>query len=160
MRKKSMTAHGARFVVLTLFSLLLQLSSPGAPCARLSGDSTLLSIDDVSYTVDDVIRWWRFYREDGEGAPDSADGYIDWLLLLREGEAMALRETGEFARKARIFLETRALMRLKYEEVDSKVLIQEEEIRKRYEQDHVPLRLVSLVSFKDMPSAEKFVSAI
>jgi len=106
-------------------------------------DQVLLRIDGTPYRAAEYTVWRRHGAEDG--APD-LDRFVDWCLLVREAGVMELDSTPEFKRKLRVFLEARALMQLKHDEVDSRIAIDKAEIRRRYNQQYVPLRLVVLLT--------------
>jgi len=121
--------------------------------AGLFGDDTLVSIDENLYTVEDFKRWWEFWKEDDSSLPKTPDPYIDWLLLSREGARMGIDETPEFERQTRIFLQSRTLLMLKYEEVDSKINVTEADIKARYAEKFQPIWKVQRLTFKDESAA-------
>jgi hypothetical protein len=121
--------------------------------AGLFSSDTLVSIDENKYTIDDFKRWWNFWKEEGEALPETPTPYINWLLLSREGERMQLHETPGFMRQTRIFLQSRALLMLKYEEVDSQIKVTDDTVRARYDEQYQPRWLVQRLTFKDETAA-------
>jgi len=117
--------------------------------AGLFTNDTLVSIDGNSYSVDDFKNWWKIWKDEGETLPETPDPYIDWLLLGREAKSTALDETPGFKRQTRIFLQSRTLLMLKYEEVDSKIDVTEADIKTRYEDEFLPRWLIQRLEFAD-----------
>ena len=102
---------------------------PAASNAALFFDDTLVSIDENSYTVDDFKRWWKYWKEKDSPLPKTPDPYIDWLLLSMEAERMELDNDPGFKRATRVFLQSRTLLMLKYESVDSQINITDADIK-------------------------------
>ena len=117
--------------------------------AGLFGDDTLVSIDENLYTVEDFKHWWAFWKEDDSSLPETPEPYINWLLLSMEAERMQLDQTPGFQRQTRIFLQSRALLMLKYDEVDSKINITDADIKARYEENFLPRWLIQRLEFTD-----------
>jgi parvulin-like peptidyl-prolyl isomerase len=138
--------------ILILLVCLAVLKAMPAP-AFFFDDNTLVSIDGNNYTTDDFKRWWKFYNDKDRPLPESPDPYIDWLLLAREAKSMDLAETPGFKRQTRIFLQSRTLFMLKYEEVNSRIEVTDDEIRKRYDERYQPRWLVKYLTFKDKEAA-------
>ena len=121
--------------------------------AGLFSNDTLLSIDGNSYTVDDFKHWWKYWQNEGQTLPESPDPYINWLLLSMEAERMQLDQTPGFKRQTRVFLQSRALLILKYDDVDSKINITDADIRARYEENFLPRWLIQRLEFTDEKNA-------
>ncbi len=138
-------------ILILLVSFSLLRFSP-ANAAFFEGNS-LLTIDGINYTGDDYLRWWKFWNEEKGAVPKNIDPYIDWLLLSREGERMDLGSGPGYKRQTQIFLQTRTLLLLKNEAVDSKIKVGDEEIKKRYEERFLPRMLVQRLDFKDEKTA-------
>jgi hypothetical protein len=119
----------------------------------LFGDDTLVSIDGTKYKADEFKRWWKFWQEPDQPLPETPDPYINWLLLSREAERMDLSETPGFERQTRIFLTSRGLMLLKYEEVDTQADVSEAEIKARYEEMFLPRFQVLRITFESEEAA-------
>lgn len=127
---------------------------PAAPVSAwfFSGD-TLVTIDDTDYSSEDFKRWWKYWNTEDEPVPETPDPYINWLLLSREGERMQLDQEPGFQRSSRIFLQARGLLMLKYDAVDSKIEVTDEQIKQQYEQDYTPRWLVQRLTFADEEAA-------
>lgn len=137
--------------VLTLlffFTLLPVITSAG----WFSGD-TLVTINGTEYSNDEFKQWWKFWKEKDQPLPESADFYVDWLLLKEEAERMDIANTPTFNRQERIFLQSRGLLMLKNEAVDSQIDVTDEQIRARYEEKYLPLWLVQQLTFADEGAA-------
>lgn len=127
---------------------------PAAPVgAFLFSDDTLVAIDGIKYSSEDFKRWWKYWNTENEPLPETPDSYIDWLLLSREGKRMQLDQEPGFKRQSRIYLQARGLLMLKYEAVDSKIQVSEEQIQAKYVQDYTPRWLVQNLVFSDDAAA-------
>ena len=130
-RKRTSPMHRI-LSTLILFAVLSLLSAAPAK-AWLFGDSALVTIDGTEYTAEDFKRWWGFWKEAEMSFPETPDPYIDWLLLAREGQRMELDSDPGFERATKVFLMSRTLLKLKYEEIDSQIDVTDAEVRKRYD---------------------------
>jgi hypothetical protein len=137
-------------VLILLFLSAFWCSAPQAAFWR--SDDTLLSVDGTKYTSADFKRWWGFWNDEGLSAPKSIDPYLDWLLLVREGERMELASDPSVQRQAKVFLTSRALLLLKHEAVDSQIEVTEADVRARYDERYTPRWLVQRLRFKDEAS--------
>ena len=138
-------------LALICLTILFPLLFPAALDAASTpgGDHVLVRIDGEPHTVAEATSWWKEMRDSPHAPPPAPSRYVDWLLLVREARAMEIGTTPEFRRKTRVFLETRAIMRLKYDEIDSNIHLDDDKVRRRYERDYVPLRLVALLRSPD-----------
>ena len=150
-RKRTSPMHRI-LSTLILFAVLSLLSAAPAK-AWLFGDSALVTIDGTEYTAEDFKRWWGFWKEAEMSFPETPDPYIDWLLLAREGQRMELDRDPGFERATKVFLMSRTLLKLKYEEVDSQIDVTDAEVRKRYDQDYAPRWGLEGMEFKDKAAA-------
>ena len=126
---------------------------PAAAAKAFLFDDTLVSIDGTNYSVDDFKHWWKFWKDDKTPLPETPDPYIDWLLLSKEAARMDLANDPSFQRQTRIFLQSRTLLMLKYEAVDSKINITDADIRNRYEEIFLPRWVVQRLDFKSEEAA-------
>ena len=147
------------FLRFLIVLLLLGLSGNEA-YGWMWGKTWLVRINGQEYTKDDYIHWWENWKDKDTPPPESLEPFIDWFLLVQEGERMRLFETPDFRRKVRIFLEVRALMLLKNEEVDSKIKITEKEMREVYRRDYVPMLHVRAVNFPSEGEARAFLEEL
>jgi hypothetical protein len=142
-----------RFTPILILLVSLVLLPAASATAGFFTDDTLVSIDGKNYTVDDFKRWWGFWNDDNSPLPKTPDPYIDWLLLSREGQRMDLDSSPGFKRQTRIFLQSRGLMMLKYDAVDSRIKVTDDAVKARYEEQYLPRWQVQRLIFKDDKAA-------
>jgi parvulin-like peptidyl-prolyl isomerase len=123
--------------------------------AGFFSDNTLVTIGGKKYTDDDFKSWWRFWRKDAESQISSRtlDEFINWQLLRKEAENIGLADTPSFKRQTRIFLQSRTLLMLKNEEINSRINVTDTDVSKRYEQEYLPRWNVIVLYFKDKEQA-------
>lgn len=139
-----------------LILLLCLAILPVAPASAFwPFDDTLVSINGNNYTADDFKHWWKFWNDDKSPLPKTPEPYIDWLLLSQEGKRMDLDSDPGFKRQTRIFLQSRTLLMLKYDAIDTKAKVTEDEIKARYEEKFLPRWQVERLQFKDQEEALK-----
>ena len=109
---------------------------------------TLVSINGKKHSVADFKTWWRNWREKGMLFPENPDSFIDWQLLAKEAHNMNLGKVPRVRSKIDTFLKVRSIMRLKYTEVDSKIIIPEKAIRKIYQEEYSPRRNFQFFYYK------------
>ncbi len=143
-----------RITSILIFLVCLGLFPATTATAFFFGDDTLVTIDGNKYSMDDFKHWWKFWKEEDEPLPKTPDHYIDWLLLSREGERMELTSDPGFKRQTRIFLQSRTLLMLKYDAVNSRIKVTDDDIKTRYEEKFLPRWLVQRLRFKDADAAE------
>ncbi len=85
--------------------------------------------------------------------PETPDPYIDWLLLSREATQMDFPNDPSFKRQMRIFLQSRTLLMVKYDSVDSQIEVTDDDIEKRYEEQFTPRFLVQKLVFENEEQA-------
>ena len=141
--------------MISLLTLLICLMLiPAAPAkAWFFGDNTLVTIDGEKYSTEDFKRWWTFWNTENSSLPESPDSYVNWLLLSREGARMELDQDPGFKRQTRVYLQSRGLLKLKYEAVDSRIKVTDEQIEERYQSEFLPRWLVKRLNFKDEEGA-------
>ncbi|MGK2944253.1 MAG: peptidyl-prolyl cis-trans isomerase, partial [Desulfuromonadales bacterium] len=137
-------------ITLTLVLLACLAFLPATSnAAWFSADDTLVSIDGTNYSTDDFKHWWMYWKEADSSLPDTPEPYINWLLLSREGARMDLDSDPNFNRQTRVFLQSRTLLKLKYEEVDGKINVTDADIRAYYDKNYTPTWLLVRLIFKD-----------
>jgi hypothetical protein len=137
-------------VISTLMLFVFISLLPASPVqAWFFGDNTLVTIDETDYTTEEFKRWWGFWKEEGDTLPETPDFYIDWLLLAREGRRMELDSDPGFKRGTNVFLLSRTLLKLKYEEIDSQINVTDADVKKEYEERYVPRYFLEGMEFKD-----------
>jgi hypothetical protein len=107
----------------------------------------LLEINGVTYTPEDFRHWWTNWREPGMAIPESPDKFIEWKLLVGEAASMDLYNEDSFKHKLNVYLKARTRMILKYDEVDSKITVTDEEIERRYRKDYSPHSYVTTIYY-------------
>jgi hypothetical protein len=117
------------------------------------GDDTLVTIDGTRYTSEDFKRWWKFWNDTNLPLPKTLDPFVEWLLLVREGERMELAWEPAFQRQTKVFLTSRALLMLKHDEVDSRIKITDDDLKAHYEKHYSPRWLVQRLHFNDEEAA-------
>lgn len=116
----------------------------------------LVVIDGQEYFAEDYKHWWEYWRDSEDQKPESAQPFVNWMLMVREAERMDLASLPEYKHKVGVFLEARTLMILKYDEIDSKITISDTDLKSVYDRDFAPRRLVGLLEFSSMDEAQKF----
>ncbi len=140
-----------------ILALVLAGILPLLPGRGRAGDQdVLVTMDNSRYTTDDFRVWWENWRRDETMAlPGTPEPFVDWLLLFREAERMKLYQDPAYRKKVLTFLKARTLMLLKAEEIDSRIVITDQELKARYQQDYVPRYRVNLLFFPDRAAAER-----
>ncbi len=111
------------------------------------GKHYLVCINGVSYTKDDFKSWWRQWKEPNMAIPSTPDPFINWILLSEEAKSLGLDQEPSYKRKLLVFLKVRSLMQLKYEEVDSKIKLDQKAVWQEYINDYIPrLKIKALVT--------------
>jgi hypothetical protein len=141
--------------ILILLLGTLILSPVSASAWLFSKDDTLVTIDAKRYSAADFKRWWQFWNDEKLPLPDSPDVYIDWLLLAQEGERMELGSDLGFQRMTEVFVKSRALLMLKGDEINSRIVVTDADLQARYERDFLPHWLVERLEFLDEAAALK-----
>jgi hypothetical protein len=149
-----------RLIQLFLLCFCLLVQAAPLSAAWSSGEKPLLVIDGVSYTAQDFKEWWRYWRDEGAGLPANPEVFVDWLLLVNEAERLELSRSPAYQRKVEAFLKVRALLMLKSEEVDAKIVVTEGLLRDHYQKEYSPRLHLQLLFFNDRRSAEQAVEEL
>lgn len=151
-----------RMNLMILCCIFIMSATPFAACADwLSGSQkVLLTIDDKEYTTEDFKSWWKNWQEPGMSFPENPDEYVDFLLQYREADRMKLYEDPGFQQKVMTFLKARTLLMLKYDEIDSKINLPDEELWEIYEKNYVPAYQLNIISFNSREEAEEFLRKV
>ena len=139
--------------ILILLLVTLLFSAVPARAFWFGGDDTLVTIDGTRYRAADFKLWWQFWKDEKQALPESPDFYVDWLLLAREAEQMELGADPGFRRQTEVFLKSRALLMLKYDEVNSRINITEADLQAYYDSSYQPRWLVQRLEFNDAAAA-------
>ncbi|MDH4321178.1 MAG: hypothetical protein OEV73_06730, partial [Desulfobulbaceae bacterium] len=125
--------------IIFCFSLALLQASPGD--AWFGRDKPLVAINGIEYRAEDFKNWWQNWQEKDQPLPETLDPFIEWQLMAKEAKRMELDNTPTYQRKIAVFLSVRSLMLLKYEEIDSKIVVDEQAIRQEYESSYTPRQM-------------------
>lgn len=138
-------------ILILLFCFVVLPVMPAG--AQLFGGNTLVTIDGTNYSKEDFKRWWTMWNTEKDPLPETPDFYIDWLLLHREAQRMELDQDPGFERQTRIFLNSRGLLLLKYEAVDSRIKVTDAMVEERYNRDFTPRWYLQRLVFKVQDAA-------
>lgn len=145
-----------RVILLLVAAVLLNLfSSPIVNAGLFGSDRKLVTINGIAYEPDDFRHWWENWHEKGSKFPGDPQQFIEWKLLAVEAKSMELDQQQNYQRKIDVFYKVRTRIQLKYDTVDSKIQISEEDIARRYRDDYSPIWEVSLLYFDTLPEAQK-----
>lgn len=136
--------------LLTSFLCLVALSVVVAPTAM---GRTLVTIDGYEYSDQDYRDWWTYWQEPGMKPYDSPQEFIDFNLLADQGWQMEYQLDPGYQRKIGIYLKVRSLGALKYEEVDAKIKISEQDIRDYFEKKYSPIWSIQVLSYDEEAKA-------
>ena len=140
----------------TLLILIIIMAAGGNREASAWGNNKkLVTINGTKYTTEDYKHWWDSFKTKDMEFPDSPESFIDWHLLTAEAKSMELFLMPSYVKKINIFLKARALMILKYEEVDSKINITDKDLRKRYKEFYTPGIVVRTFVFDEKKKASE-----
>ncbi len=122
--------HGRPVPAAVFFLATLAFWLPGAAASLTApaASAVLAEINGRAYTAQEFREWWQHYREEDTPFPATPDPFVDWHLLVQEAERMELFSSPSFQRKVQVFLRARAIMLLKYEEVDSRIQLDEQQV--------------------------------
>lgn len=126
-----------------------------AHAAGPSKNAILVTVNKQSLTVDDFRHWWENWKDKDTPFPQTPDTFIDWFLETQEAINMELYKEPAYQGKVLTFLKARALMMLKYDEIDSKVKITEKEMKDRYIKEYTPAWKVQVLFLKTDEAAKK-----
>lgn len=136
-------------VKLLLFCFFLSLLAATPGDAWFGGEKPLVSINAEQYRADDFKNWWQNWQDENQPVPENLEPFIEWQLMAAEAKKMELYKEPNYQRKIAIFLKVRALMLLKNEEIDSKISIDEQDIRQDYQINYTPRQMVQMFFFAD-----------
>jgi len=128
--------------------------------AWFGGERPLAVINGRDYSPDDFRHWWQNWREAETTLPETAEPFIEWHLLVQEAERMQLFQEPDYRGKMHTFLKVRALMMLREEEVEAKIVVSEPEVREVYQEQYAPRLRVRSFFYPDMEGAAQGVAAL
>ncbi len=122
----------------------------------LAKQNYLVMIGNEKYTAEDFKWWWKHWSNPGQPLIKNIDPYVKWLLFLKEAEKMRLEEDPGYQKRLMFFLKPRALLRLQYDEVESKIKITEEDLKDFYYKEFSPIFFIKTFYFTKEEDALKF----
>ena len=141
-------------ILLVLFSTLI-LGYGDLWGAWPWGKTTLVTINDETFTKEDFQHWWVNWKEKDTPFPERPEPFIEWHLLVQEATSMELYQEPTYRQKVNTFLKARALMLLKNEAVDSKIRIRDKDLWARYKEQYSPQWHVRIMYFEEEAQARK-----
>lgn len=124
-------------------------------CPAKSG-KRLMTINAIEYTSDDFVDWWKHWNDKNDlKFPDSPADFIDFQLMVQQGLEMGYDTKPSYLRKLNVFLQVRAMMALKYEEIDSKVSVTDADLKKYFDENYSELWVLQILAFDSEVKAQK-----
>jgi hypothetical protein len=114
-----------------------------------------VELNGIIYAPDDYKHWWANWREPGMDVPENLDKFIEWKLLADEATSMELFNEESYKHKIDVYLKARTRMLLKFDEVDSKITLSDEEIQNRFNRDYSPVMYVTTIYYATADEATK-----
>lgn len=116
----------------------------------------LVTINGSEYTNDDFKNWWRHWNDkNDQGFPTSPDDFIDFQLMVQQGSEMGYDNQPSYLRKVAVFLQVRAMMALKYEEIDSKAAVTDADLIKYFNDNYSPVWFIQILAFDSEAKARQ-----
>ncbi|RLG11301.1 hypothetical protein DRN73_05705 [Candidatus Pacearchaeota archaeon] len=122
----------------------------------LAKQNYLVMIGNEKYTAKDFKWWWEHWSNPGQPLIENIDPYVKWLLFLKEAEKMRLEEDPIYHKRLMFFLKPRVLLRLQYDEVESKIKITEKDLKDFYYKEFSPIFFIKTFYFTKEEDALKF----
>lgn len=139
-----------------IFVMMLLAIAVGFPVDALAKSAKrLLTLNDVEYTNEDYKNWWRHWNDKNQQKfPDSPEQYINFQLMVQQGQAMGYDTKPEYLRKLAIFLQVQTMMALKFEEVDSKAFVSDAEVKKYFDENYGTVSTIQILAFSSDDKAQ------
>jgi len=150
-----------RFVIVVCVFLMSYagLAQERAMAGWFWQETNLATINGTEYSAEDFKNWWRNWREETTPLPESPDVFVEWQLLVQEATKMQLFLEPSYRSKVGTFLKVRSLMLLQEEEVNEKISVSDEEVRKFYLEEYIPkLRARVFYYIAGSPTEEKITA--
>lgn len=145
-----------RAISKVILSILVAASFCVPAVVLASSGKRLVTINEVEYTNEDFKNWWRHWNTKNEMKfPASPDDFINFQLMVQQGLEMGYDTQPGFLRKLDVFLQVRALMSLKYEEVDSKAAVTDEDLKKYFDENYGTVWVLQILAFDSEDKAQK-----
>jgi hypothetical protein len=137
--------------------LLMMVSTFLFPlCSYAKTGKKLVTINGEEYTDEEFKNWWTHWNDKNNlKFPDSPDDFIAFKLMTQQGIAMGFDTQPNYLHKLDVFLQVRAMMALKYEEVDSKIKVTDDDLRKYFDDNYSTIWDMQILSFDSEEKAQK-----
>lgn len=146
--------RGIMSKIIIMMFICASLSFPADSFAK--GAKRLLTINDIDYTVDDYVNWLRHWRDKNNiKFPENPDEFVDFQLMVQQGREMGYDNNPNYLRKLNVFLQVRAMMALKAEEVDSKADVTDADIKKYFNENFADIWALQILAFSNETKARK-----
>jgi len=144
-------------VIFTFIITLIVAIIPGNCSVSYAKDvSGLVTINGIVYTDEDYKNWWKHWNENSEvKVPSSPDDYIAFKLMVQQGLEMGYDKLPSYLHKLDVFLQVRAMLALKYEEADSKVVVSETDLKKYFDEYYGTIWTLQILTFDTEAKAQK-----
>lgn len=144
-----------RVIALACFTLLMLFSSgTECPAAWFWGPPTVATINGESFSADDVRDWWKNWQEEGDEFPETAEPFVNWILLASEAEQMELFREPSFQHKIEVFLKARTLLIYKREKINDRLNIDDPALQEYYRENYLPRLKLHILYFNDKDVAQ------
>lgn len=146
--------HGTiRRIILTTV-IVFSFCLPSAGLAK--SVKRLMTINSIEYTNEDFANWWRHWNDKNElKFPDNPDEFIGFQLMVQQGLEMGYDTKPSYLRKIDVFLQVKAMMALKDDEIDSKVKVTDADLRKYFAENYSDLWVLQILAFDTEAKAQK-----
>lgn len=137
-------------------AILLVMSFCFPDGAFAASGKRLLTINGTEYTNEDFKNWWSQWNDKNSlPFPTAPDDFIAFQLMVQQGLEMGYNNQPDYIRKLEVFLRVKAMMALKYEEIDSKAAVTEADLRKYFDLNHSTVWELQILAFDSEAKAQK-----
>jgi parvulin-like peptidyl-prolyl isomerase len=142
----------SRIVVSILVALAVSFP---AGCFAGSG-KRLMTINGLEYTNDDFKHWWMHWNDKNAlKFPATPEDFIAFQIMVQQGIEMGYDTQPNYLHKLDVFLQVRTMMALKYEEVDSKAVVTEADLKKYFDENYSTVWVLQALAFDSESKAQK-----
>ena len=140
--------------IILVFSLVVLNFTSGNAFAHNA--KRLVKINDVEYTDEDFKHWWNHWNENDQiKSPPSPDTFVTFQLMVQQGHEMGYETQPNYLHKLEVFLQVRALMKFKYDEVDSKAIVTDADLKKYFDDYYGTIWNLQILTFDAETQARK-----
>lgn len=127
------------------------------PLVCLAGSGKrLMTINDITHTDEDFRNWWRHWNDKNAlEFPGTPNEFVDFQLMVQQGLDMGYDTQPNYLRKLEVFLQVKAMMALKYEEIDSKSAVTDAELKKYFNENFSPVWELQILAYDSEAKAKK-----